>query len=162
MNVAPENLPAVIQRELGYTVIPQAPEEAKSAPPPVQEMITAPAPATPAPDGNPPAPDAQAQAAANPAPAAPKIFFPDMADMLYGMKKADILKKWGQPLRIEKFTSFSKRKGVVLIYDEDVATGTKFFIYDKDGFVSGGYCGGKLIRSAAQEATLYKTKTAGN
>ena len=50
----------------------------------------------------------------------------------------------------------------MLVYDEDEMTGTKFWIYEKEGFVSGGFCKGKPIRSVSQQAKLDSLKAVSN
>jgi len=205
VRVPMENLPADIQKQLGYiSQVPEPPKEIKSAnPAPTPAIATTtpaaaptPAPVAPSPVPHPvalapapipssaparieqppiaperPVPVAASEAMPTAAPAAPaslptptpaKPFTQAEANALYGLKQASILKKWGKPVKIEKFTDLSKRQVTVLVYDEDEATGTKFWIYDKDGFVSGGCCKGRPIRSVAQQAKLDKSKAAGN
>ena len=161
VRVAVENLPADIQRELGYaSKIPDAPQPT----PPPAIAKTAPLPATSpvitiAPPVDATAPPIAPPTAAKftptpPALIATKPFTQAEANALYGVKKSSILKKWGEPVKIEKFTDLSQRQVTVLVYDEDPALGTKFWIYDKDGFVSGGVCKGKTIHNAAKQAKL--------
>lgn len=177
VRVPVDNLPADIQRELGYaSKIPDAPVERKvialtpqAAPSPTGQKIAASFPAiSPAATGTPP-PPAPAVAPIISAPAAPttpaptaKPFTQAEANALYGTKESSILKKWGKPLKIEKFTDLSQRKVTVLVYDEDESSGTKFWIYDKEGFVSGGICKGRTIHNASKQAKLDATQAAKN
>ncbi|MGB8352855.1 MAG: hypothetical protein WCD79_03125 [Chthoniobacteraceae bacterium] len=165
VRVAVGNLPADIQRELGYaSKIPDAPQPtplpviAKTAPLPATSpaiAIASPSDATAPPTASPPTPPTAAKSTSTPpAPIVAKPFTQAEANALYGVKKSSILKKWGAPVKIEQFTDLSKRQVTVLVYDEDPALGTKFWIYDKEGFVSGGVCKGRTIHNAAKQAKL--------
>lgn len=175
VRVAVDNLPADIQRELGYiSKIPDTPPQQKVIAPAPQAVpsptlvkaaalpAVSPAVATTPPSPAPVAgPAISSPAPATPAPT-PKPFTQAEANALYGVKKSAILKKWGTPLKVEKFTDLSQRQVTVLVYDEDATSGTKFWIYDKDGFVSGGVCKGRTIHNAAKQAKLDSVQAAKN
>jgi hypothetical protein len=154
VRVAVDNLPADIQMELGYiSKIPDAPQPAPS--PMIAKIATLPA-TSPVTTVASPAAATVATPPINstPPPSATKPFTQAEANALYGVKKSLILKKWGEPVKIEKFTDLSQRQVTVLVYDDDPALGTKFWIYDKEGFVSGGVCKGRTIHNASKQAKL--------